>query len=273
MANTGEVVVTKLRLYIDGNATKTVKRNAPGDANYIPPFLDTSTCIVNATAVVPTPVPVAATPPTPVPVAQQNPTPTQCFYEQINVSTTTHADTNTACADTNLTQTIRHNSIASAFPNLGTTVWTDCGTTVIADGYYKVNGTTKVFRTSNGLIVAVNNCTASSNMPCTGNNTNIFLSGGQSAKGDFCSAGGTSVNDTHMFVGGSLSNGVGKYVCKNGQAINGENKFYIVSLNPYTANPSQNAFAYYKIDTTGKVVEHASYDCSQGSGSGGGETV
>ena len=59
MANTGEVVVTKLRLYVDGNATSTVKRNAPGDPNYIPPFLDAATCIVNATAVTPTPTPVA----------------------------------------------------------------------------------------------------------------------------------------------------------------------------------------------------------------------
>ena len=77
MANTGEVVVTQLRMYVDGNATKTVKRNAAGDANYIPPFLDPDTCFVNGTAVTPSPVPVAPTPPTPV--GPQNPTPTQCF--------------------------------------------------------------------------------------------------------------------------------------------------------------------------------------------------
>ena len=270
MANTGEVVVTQLRMYVDGNATKIVKRNAAGDANYIPPFLDTDTCIVNATAVTPSPSPVAPTPPTPV--APQNPTPTQCFYEQINVSATTQADTNTACADTNLTQTIRHDSTAALFPNIGTTVWTDCGTTFIANGYYKVNGTTKVFRINSGKIVAVNNCVAAGNMPCTGNNTDIFLSGGQSALGDFCGSA-HSVNDTHLFVGGALSDGVGKYVCKNGQPINGQNKYYIVSLNPYTADPDQNPFAYYKIDSTGKVVQQASYDCSSGTGSGGGELV
>ena len=118
MANTGEVVITKLRMYIDGNATKTIKRNAVGDANYIPPFLDSATCIVNASAVAPSPTPTPT--PVPVPVAPQNPTPTECFYETINVSTTTHADTNLACADTNLTQTVRHSSTASAFPNLGT---------------------------------------------------------------------------------------------------------------------------------------------------------
>tara|TARA_B100000212_G_scaffold331521_1_gene298816 strand:+ start:13601 stop:14416 length:816 start_codon:yes stop_codon:yes gene_type:complete len=271
MANTGEVVVTKLRLYVDGNATKTVKRNAPGDPNYIPPFLDTATCIVNATAVTPTPTPVAPTPPTPT--APQNPTPTQCFYEQINVSATAQADTNTACADTNLTQTIRHNSTAAAFPNLGTIVWTDCGTTTIANGYYKVNGSNKVFRTNNGSIVAVNNCIASSNMPCTGKIVDVFLSEGKDAKGDFCT-GTYSVNQTHLFAGATLADGLNQFICKNGQAINGEGKYYIVSLNPYSANPSQNTFQYWRITGTGKVVETGAYDCSTGSGgSGGGEAV
>lgn len=270
MANTGEVVVTKLRMYVDGKATKTVKRNAAGDANYIPPFLDSDTCFVNGSAVVPTPSPVAPTPPTPV--APVNPTPTQCFYEQINVSATTQADTNTACADTNLTQTIRHDSTAALFPNIGTTVWTDCGTTTIADGYYKVNGTTKVFRTSNGKIITVNSCVAAPNMPCTGNNVDVFLSSGQLAKSDFCGSS-VSVNSTYLFSGGTLASAAGKYVCRNGQPIDGENLYYIVSLIPYVADPTQNPYAYWRIDGSGKVVEQGTYDCTSGTGSGGGEMV
>lgn len=259
MANSGEVVITKLRMYIDGNATKTIKRNAAGDPDYIPPFLDTATCIVNANPVTPSPTPTPT--PVPVPVAPQNPTPTQCFYEQINISTTAHINTNLACADTNLTQTIRHSSTASAFPDLATTVWTDCGSTVIADGYYKVNGTSKVFRTSNGVIISVNNCVASSNMPCTGKTVNVFMSDGKSAKQDFCT-GSHSVNQSHFFSGTSLSDGLSQIICKDGQSINGENKFYIVSLSPYTANPSANVFQYWQIEGNGRVIQTGSHDCS-----------
>lgn len=270
MANTGEVVVTKLRLYIDGNATKTVKRNAPGDADYIPPFLDTDTCIVNATAVTPTPVPVAPTPPTPV--APQTPTPTECFYATASVSTTAHPDTTVACADTTLTQTVRHDSTTTAFPNLGATVWTDCGFTTLANGYYKVNGTVKVFRVDAGRIVSVNNCVASSNMPCTGKNVDVFLSDGKNALSDFC-AGTHSVNQTHLFGGAILADGLNQFICQNGQAMAGGGKYYIVSLSPYVANPSSNSFTWWLISGTGRVVEYGTYDCSCGTGSSGGQAV
>jgi hypothetical protein len=268
MANSGEIIVTRLRMYIDGNATKTTKRNAPGDKNYVSPFIDSSTCITNANPISPSPSPSPTPSPSPSPVA---PTPTQCFYNSANISSTSHNDAQQACDDTTLTQAIRHdNSTASAFPATGNTVWTDCGTTTLADGFYKVDGTSKVMEVSGGSVVKVSDCSNVPAMPCQGKTGEVYLSAGRQSLGDFCGDTWT-VNSLHNFDGSTLSQGLNQSICKNGRIIDGRNLYYIVSLNPYTADPDNNQISYWQIDSEGVVGSTGTYDgCTGGGGGNGG---
>ena len=268
MPNTGEIVVTRLRMYIDGNATKTTKRNAPGDKDFVPPFIDTSTCITNADPVAPTPTPVPV--PVPVPVA---PTPTQCFYNSANISSTAHLDSQQACNDTTLTQAIRHdNSTASSFPATGDTVWTDCGTTAIANGFYKVDGKDQVMQIASGSVIKVSSCANVPDMPCQGKDNDVYLSAGRESLADFC-GNSWSVNSTHRYTGLTTSQGLNQSICKNGQILDPDfTLYYIVSLNPTVIDADSGTFNYWQINKNGVVSETGTYNnCAESSESGSGE--
>ena len=73
---TGQKVVTKLRKYINGYPTTEVKNNTSGDANYIAPYVDESSCpkYEIETVVAPTPSPVGTEiVPAPIGVTEEPP--------------------------------------------------------------------------------------------------------------------------------------------------------------------------------------------------------
>lgn len=281
MANTGEIIVTRLRMYINGQPTTTTKPNTPGDPNYIQPFVDINSCLQNADPVeadepVPTPAPPTPAPPTPAP------TPTECYYNEASISTTAASNTTDACQTTAFTTRSHSNLVSANFPENGDTVWTDCGNTALGDGIYSVEDENIAFEIAggNGVITKVSTCGGNTNvpqLPCSGNTAHLhYVSMPKENLSDFCNIGNITITTQVSLPAGitSYTAALNQKVCKNGRLFlpntGFETTYYVVKQGTPTSSfdPQSGGWSYWGIDADGIVRSVGTYGGCAGGGGG-----
>ena len=156
MANSGVVVVTELRKFVNGVDTGQTKPNVAGDKNYIAPYLGTLTCLPNTDAV------------TTTTSTSTTSTTTLLSYKTFETSTISYSSTSATCNHpfTGNANSTRYFTGASNLPAINNTVYSDInGQNLLGTGRYYSALNSSEYTISSGKVTSIFACSAPPPVP------------------------------------------------------------------------------------------------------------